>query len=458
MLNMKTGITPLILVALAILLVSVSDPSAFSYYVSNSGDDKNDGKSPQTALATLAAAKLKIKSRDTLLLKRGDLFRDSLNLSTIADPVVVAYGATDMPKPVISGSVAISPWQVYAGAVWVASGEKKVENLFADNTLMILARYPDTGWLRVDTMTENDDGSNTVIDDAALTMHPRNAPGYWNNAQIRIRRWSWWFETRRIALYNASGRISLDGKSIIHIMENKGWGFFIDNKREELDAPGEWFYDSAAQKIYFCNPYTDSVVSGYGTGADQWKLFDYTLQRWNALFTWADKTGKTDPFKRPAGLNAGNPFGKAMIFINETGAEKVFTLGSTTYKDLEGNVQSGTITVSPFYSKILIQADSIVSIITHEINGDEARIIKDRAGLRYLLFKNGIISVSIYTMNGRQVYCFRNVPQKAGTYSIHFNQPDTRAPALASGVYQYTFRILQGRSRFFRSGKFIIVR
>ncbi len=96
---------------------------------------------------------------------------------------------------------------------------------------MPLARYPDTGWLRVDTMTENDDGSNTVITDAALTSHPNNSAGYWNAAQIRWRRWSWRFETRQISSYDGSGILSLDSNSNIHIgLDNKGWGYYLDNK------------------------------------------------------------------------------------------------------------------------------------------------------------------------------------------------------------------------------------
>jgi hypothetical protein len=231
--------------------------SSATYYCSNSGSDQNLGTSENTAFASLSYARTKLRTNDTLLLKRQDVFRDSLNLTALSNPVIGAYGPAALPKPVISASVAISGWTVYKGQVWVATCTQKIQKLFADNVMMTLSRYPDTGWLRVDTMTESSTGANTVITLAALAQHPRNAAGYWTNAQIRWRYWSWWFETRRIIGYDGAGKLSLAGNSVIHIDPSngtRGWGFYIDNKFEELDAPGEWFYDAAAGKVYFYPP------------------------------------------------------------------------------------------------------------------------------------------------------------------------------------------------------------
>jgi hypothetical protein len=231
--------------------------AAATCYCSNAGSDQNPGTSDSAAWATLSYAKTKLHSGDTLLLKRQDVFRDSLDLSALSNPVIGAYGQADLPKPVVSGSVAITGWTIYKGQIWVASCARKIQKLFANNAMMTLARYPDTGWLRPDTMTENSGGSSTVITVAALAQHPGNAVGYWTNAEVRWRHWSWWFETRRILAYDGAGRLSLAGSSVIHIDPSdgtRGWGFYIDNKFEELDSPGEWFYDAAAAKVYFYPP------------------------------------------------------------------------------------------------------------------------------------------------------------------------------------------------------------
>ncbi len=73
------------------------------YYVSASGDDKNDGKSPYAPIKTLAAIHaLDLKYGDAVLFKRGDIFRlgDTINA---ADGVTYgSYG--EGPKPRIFGS------------------------------------------------------------------------------------------------------------------------------------------------------------------------------------------------------------------------------------------------------------------------------------------------------------------------------------------------------------------
>ncbi len=232
--------------------------AAATYYCSTAGSDQHTGTSDSTALATLPAAKAKLHSNDTLLLKRGDVFRDTLDLSGISNPVLGAYGQAGLAKPVICGSAAITGWTPSGkGSIWAAPCSWKIQKLFANNAMMTLARYPDTGWLRPDTMTENPDGTNTAITVAALSQHTGNAAGYWTNAQIRWRHWSWWYETRKVLSYDGAGKLGLAGTSVIHIDPSNGtrrWGFYIDNKFEELDAPGEWYYDAAAGKVYFYPP------------------------------------------------------------------------------------------------------------------------------------------------------------------------------------------------------------
>ena len=250
--------TEIMSVYVAVLCFCLSfSAAAATYYCSNSGSDQNAGTSESAAFATLSHAKTKLHSGDSLLLQRQDVFRETLDLTSLSNPYIGAYGPSDSSKPVISGSAVITGWSIYSGSIWVAPCVRRIQKLFANNVMMTPARYPDTGWLRVDTMTENSDGSNTVITVAALTQHPGNASGYWTNAQVRWRRWSWWFETRRIQSYDGAGRLTLAGSSVIHIDPSdgtRGWGFFIDNKFQELDAPGEWFYDTAAQKVYFYPP------------------------------------------------------------------------------------------------------------------------------------------------------------------------------------------------------------
>ena len=72
-----------------------------AYYVSNSGDDGNDGKTPDTAWKTLKkASQTELKPGDGVFLKRGDLFRGGLKAQS-----GVSYGAYGKgPKPQIYSS------------------------------------------------------------------------------------------------------------------------------------------------------------------------------------------------------------------------------------------------------------------------------------------------------------------------------------------------------------------
>ena len=761
-----------------------SAPYAATYYIANSGSDQNDGKSAATPLATLAAAKTKLKANDTILLNRGDVFRESLNVASVSNPSFGCYGTAQSAMPIISGSAAITQWAVYKGNIWAAPCAKKIYELFANNALMTIARYPDTGWLRPDTMTENIDGSNTVISDAALAKAPRNAANYWTNAQIRWRRWSWWFETRPIISYDASGKLYLGGSSIIHIDPadgTRGWGFYIDDKFEELDSPGEWYFDSAAKEVYFyppggadpntmliegsflstgltlaggavenicfrqqtysglsisktsivdncrfehiggdqggsalsaswdiadshifnnvfadnlniglswyensgrlgatviehdtllntgtvpgyggsgtwhavgilvhlstnvtvrynyldktgyagillgsdgnfveyniiknamwtlndggaiytdcsrstirnniiydtkgnlessgpwyplgqeiwleflgdyrqsdvenntvvrsgcngiylpnnfsdtlrnnvlygnavadlcldgqlsnastgrtqnlpqsnvitgnvcyadsqkqdallfspeydygamsgnyfCNPFTDSVVSGYGTGNNQYRIYNYTLSAWEPMFDWTDKSAKTDPFKRPRGLSANNPYGAGRIFINESPAQQEFSLGTIAYKDLDGNAMTGPLVVPAFSSKILVQCDSAIMGVQFQESKTVAGnfTVLKRAGrtfLRYQLFRRSAVTIVLFDQAGRIVFRSIKAEQGPGIYMADLCREGPRARANpVSGVYAYSINVSANGNRTGATGRFVVVR
>lgn len=241
--------------AVLIALTSLTLPCpAATYYAASGGNDTSEGASPSSPWATLTRAAEDMRHGDTLLLRRGDIFRDSLNLSSVRDPVIGAWGPAADPRPVVSGSIQITGWE-REGAVWVADIDRPVEYLYADSRLMTVARYPNTGWIRIDTLTERNDGSNTIITAAQLQEHPANATSYFTGAQVRLRGWSWWYETRRISSYDNSGVLALDGAGAVHISHSRrGWGFYIDNMLEELDTAGEFYVDSTRGRVYFMPP------------------------------------------------------------------------------------------------------------------------------------------------------------------------------------------------------------
>ncbi len=93
-----------------------------TYYISTGGDDGRDGLRPSTAWRTLARAHRSARTGDTILLRRGEVFRETADFGSEdpADETVNmtfgAYGPEAAPNPVISGGVAVTGWCRLNGA------------------------------------------------------------------------------------------------------------------------------------------------------------------------------------------------------------------------------------------------------------------------------------------------------------------------------------------------------
>ncbi len=72
-----------------------------TYYLSNDGDDTNDGLTPETARKTYVAVKTVLAPGDVVLFRRGDIFRGQIN--TISGVSFGAYGSGIKPR--IYGSI-----------------------------------------------------------------------------------------------------------------------------------------------------------------------------------------------------------------------------------------------------------------------------------------------------------------------------------------------------------------
>ena len=262
---------------------------AATWYVSDEGDDAADGHAGATALRTIAAAADRAQTGDTILLRRGDVFREAVETDT-PGLVFDTYGPADGERPAVSGSVPMPGWVRYQGPIWVAETGADIGYLYVNGRLMTIARYPNEGWLRTKVWREErlptPEGEQprrrrprlgrTFVTCPELAEHPRNANDYWAGSTIRWRHHSWWYETRPVEGYQASGELTLGDRSFTdegpYDWDEKGWGFYLDGKLEELDAPGEWYFDAEAGKVYLYPPDdadpNDLLVEGtvIGTG------------------------------------------------------------------------------------------------------------------------------------------------------------------------------------------------
>ena len=243
---------------------------AATYHVANAGSDTAAGTEAEP-LATLAAAAARANSGDRILLRRGDVFRETVECGT-PGLEFGAYGPAEADRPVVSGAVAVTGWKPYKDRIYVAETQADPGYLYVDGKLMTIARYPNAGWLRTKVWQEEMQPAADAPAGGTRFRRPRTgrttitcpelaqarAPGYWVGATIRWRHHSWWYETRPIEADDGAGHITLGDRSFGNEgpfdWDTKGWGFYIDGKLEELDAPGEWFFDAAAHRVYLCAP------------------------------------------------------------------------------------------------------------------------------------------------------------------------------------------------------------
>jgi hypothetical protein len=71
--------------------------------------------------------------------------------------------------------------------------DKRVLECYVDGRFLLMARYPKQGWLRAQKGSTPD-----LIIAPERAKEPGAAAGRWKGAQVRWRRWSWWWETRPI--------------------------------------------------------------------------------------------------------------------------------------------------------------------------------------------------------------------------------------------------------------------
>ncbi len=101
--------------------MDISKRTGTTYYVSNStGDDANDGRTPETAWKTLTKVSRSqgtvIKQGDTVLLKRGDMWRAESIVASVDDVTYSAYG--EGAKPILNyspedGALDPNKWTLY---------------------------------------------------------------------------------------------------------------------------------------------------------------------------------------------------------------------------------------------------------------------------------------------------------------------------------------------------------
>jgi len=206
--------------------------------------------------------------------------------TVIGSPVVLDSRDSDLTitgkNATLSGAVAVNGWQKHEGNILKADVSKLVPDKFLPKQLLldgqrqILARYPNFdpkdplygGWAFVDEFPAS---AKTA------TPTPGQPPGApeghkWNRTIYQkpqdLRKWAhpedvqlnifallgWWNFVEPVASVDAATHLLTLQKDCSYEMYPYN-RYFVENALEELDSPGEWYYDKRTDILYFWPPY-----------------------------------------------------------------------------------------------------------------------------------------------------------------------------------------------------------
>jgi hypothetical protein len=236
----------IVFIILLTFLLQVTCALSKEYYIANKGNDNANGLSPEKSIRTIQKLnELTLRPGDKVFFRSGDYFTGTIRIESSGrdgKPIVFSsYGEGD--KPVISGSFIINSFSKEKENLFSANCEKNVRYLFMNGNLLTLARYPDSGYLKMDG------GGQDYLEDLDFPLTKRQVEG----ATVRMRTKNWQWEYRTVIDYSGYtltfDSILFNKKSHSFVCQ-KGWGYYLDNKKNFLDSEREWYYAFNEKKIY----------------------------------------------------------------------------------------------------------------------------------------------------------------------------------------------------------------
>jgi parallel beta-helix repeat protein len=197
-------------------------PWAATYHFAADGDDTRTASqagNPATPWKSLSkVASLTLKPNDSLLLRKGDVWRESLVIRQSGgkyQPIVISSYGVGTALPELRGTIAVQGTS--DGSFWSTIVPKglAVKTVFRDNLPIPISRYPDTGWIF----------ASAVIGATGLSA-TELATRDWTGASIHLRTAMWTLETNEIAT-QSGGQVTFARNAIYNPPAKVG--FFLTN-------------------------------------------------------------------------------------------------------------------------------------------------------------------------------------------------------------------------------------
>ena len=176
----------------------------------------------------------------------------------------IVFSAYNDERVVLDGTVPInSAWSIFNGNIWVAEIDYDIWQLFVDYQEMVMARWPnaffedgsiwdkESNWAHgtID-LDENAYQNGMMIDNPHGDISLENIGFNVEGATAILNVGSFKTYTREILNHNGNTFYY----EPVDLWKTKHHDYFLENKIEFLDSPGEWFYDVDSSLVYFWAP------------------------------------------------------------------------------------------------------------------------------------------------------------------------------------------------------------
>jgi hypothetical protein len=252
--------SPLRRLLATVLLLLAGDLHGAELQVSPAGDDGNPGtkESPLRSLAAAQKAVRSLRARATgpvtVLLHAGTYYLPETLLFTAddsgAENAPVVFAAPPGEEAVVSGGRRLElTWEPYRGGILKAKVPPgfATDQLFVNGEPQVLARYP------------NYDPKARYFNGSAADAFSTGRAARWADPKggfLHAMHHALWGDFHYVITGKGrDGNVTYEGGW----QNNRRSGMhpsirFVENIREELDAPGEWFLDAKARLLYYYPP------------------------------------------------------------------------------------------------------------------------------------------------------------------------------------------------------------
>ena len=229
-----------------------------TYYVdTEQGSDSNTGNALDTPFKTIRKASSVVSAGDICYIRKGT-YREtvSINVSgTIAE--TITFQAYNKEQVIIKGTDIINAWILHSGNIYKTTVSKYVTQLFANESQMSFARWPNTP----ENLLKTNNSTISMADMGSVQDKPwvavSNLPDKdWVGAKAWILSGGSWGALSTTIVEQSENRLYIESNpSTNSDLEPKTGGqVYLYDNLSALDEEKEYYYESDTETLYFQAP------------------------------------------------------------------------------------------------------------------------------------------------------------------------------------------------------------